>query len=445
MKEFSLIAAMTLKCGIGLNNTLPWKLKSDLKQFQEKTTRNAIIMGRKTWESLPKKPLPNRLNIIISKNEEEKDKALIAKNFHDALELAQSQNEIFVIGGSRVFECAVKHPLCTKLFITQILTNIECDTFMSPIDLKKYELTETSPVQHENGIDFQYLVYTKRHEEYQYLDLVREILDIGNEKGDRTGTGVFSVFGRSLTFSLRNGCLPLITTKKVYWQGAIQELLWMISGSTDSRKLDAKKCKIWNPNAKDFYDKGNVNILGDCGPIYGHQMRHCGAEYIDCETDYKGKGIDQLQELITTIKTNPNDRRLLMNLWNINDLKKMCLPPCHLLSQFYIANGELSCIFYMRSSDIAIGLPFNLVFYSILTLAIATVCKLQLGDVTVNLGDTHAYKNVIDGLKLQLTRKPMEQPTIRLKTNRDFIDEFVFEDFEVNYISHPAIKMEMAV
>ncbi|XP_065188331.1 thymidylate synthase-like [Sycon ciliatum] len=289
----------------------------------------------------------------------------------------------------------------------------------------------------------------QRHEEYQYLDLIETIIGTGNAKGDRTGTGTRSLFGAQMRFNLRDGQFPLLTTKRVFWRGVVEELLWFVRGCTNAKVLSDKNVHIWDANgSRSFLDKlGHTEREeGDLGPVYGFQWRHFGAEYKDMHTDYTGQGVDQLAQVIHTIKTNPNDRRIIMSAWNPADLGKMALPPCHLMCQFYVANGELSCQMYQRSADMGLGIPFNIASYSLLTCMIAEVCDLKPGDFIHTLGDAHVYSNHIQPLQEQLKREPREFPTMKIKRKVTDIEDFKLEDFELDgYKPHPKIAMEMAV
>ncbi|KAG6451679.1 hypothetical protein O3G_MSEX007291 [Manduca sexta] len=222
---------------------------------------------------------------------------------------------------------------------------------------------------------------TSKHDEYQYLNIVKQIIDTGDKRIDRTQVGTLSIFGAMQRYSLQNNTLPLLTTKRVFTRGVIEELLWMISGSTDAKTLSAKGVHIWDANgSRSFLDNlGFTNREeGDLGPVYGFQWRHSGAKYIDAKTDYTGQGIDQLQNIIDTIKKNPADRRMIMCAWNPSDLGLMALPPCHCLAQFYVASGKLSCQLYQRSADMGLGVPFNIASYSLLTHMIAHITGLEV-------------------------------------------------------------------
>ncbi|KAI5739109.1 hypothetical protein M8J77_015080 [Diaphorina citri] len=286
-------------------------------------------------------------------------------------------------------------------------------------------------------------------DEQQYLHLLDKIIKTGHKKSDRTGVGTLSLFGAQMRFDLTNGTFPLLTTKRVFWKGVVEELLWFIKGSTNAKELSDKGVKIWDPNStREYLDSiGLVDRKeGDLGPVYGFQWRHYGAEYKDMFTDYTGQGIDQLQNIINTIKTNPNDRRIIMCAWNPIDMPKMALPPCHCLAQFYVADSKLSCQLYQRSADMGLGVPFNIASYSLLTYMIAHVTGLQPGDFVHTLGDHHVYLNHIEPLKIQIQRPLRPFPTLKIARTVEKIEDFTFDDFILeNYKPHPKIEMQMAV
>jgi thymidylate synthase len=291
--------------------------------------------------------------------------------------------------------------------------------------------------------------FVKCYDEEQYMRLVDEIIEFGVIREGRAGHGTKSIFGAQMRFSLRNGKFPLLTTKKVFWRGIIEEMLWFINGSTSSTLLSDKGVKIWDANgSREKLDELGFQQreVGDLGPVYGFQWRHWGAEYQGPNADYAGKGIDQLAECIRLIKNNPNDRRIVMSAWNPSDLPKMALPPCHMFCQFYVANGELSCLMYQRSCDMGLGVPFNIASYALLTCMVAHVCGLKPGEFIHSLGDTHVYLNHIPPLKEQLTRQPMPFPTLQINPLVKEIGDFKSGDFHLEgYDPHPAIKMDMAV
>ncbi|XP_063417085.1 thymidylate synthase-like [Mytilus trossulus] len=307
--------------------------------------------------------------------------------------------------------------------------------------VKTGEIKQNGCNGHTNGT-------TRRHDEYHYLDAIQEVMDHGVRKSNRTGIDTLSIFGMQMRYSLRDQ-FPLLTTKRVFWRGVAEELLWFVAGCTSGKKLSDKNVKIWDANgSRDFLDGLGLTHReeGDLGPVYGFQWRHFGAEYKDMHADYTGQGVDQLADVISKIKTNPDDRRIIMSAWNPVDLKKMALPPCHAFVQFYVANGELSCQLYQRSGDMGLGVPFNIASYSLLVYMIAMVTNLKPGDFVHTIGDAHIYINHMDPLKEQLKRVPREFPKLVIKREVTDIDDFKFEDFEiVGYNPHPKIAMEMAV
>jgi len=289
----------------------------------------------------------------------------------------------------------------------------------------------------------------KNLDEYQYLKLVENIIEQGVVKGNRTGIDTKSIFGAQCRYSLRNGCLPLLTTKKTFWKGILHELLWFIKGSTNANELTEKGVHIWDANgSREFLDKRGLTDReeGDLGPIYGFQWRHFGANYQNMNTDYEGQGVDQLANVIDMIRHDPNNRRIIMCAWNPSDLPQMALPPCHCFVQFYVANNELSCQLYQRSADVGLGVPFNIASYAMLVHMIAHITNLKAGDFIHTMGDTHIYVNHIDPLKEQLLREPKSFPKFIIKKKVSDINDFVFSDFAVDgYDPHPKIVMEMAV
>ncbi|TGO68572.1 hypothetical protein BOTNAR_0023g00530 [Botryotinia narcissicola] len=321
----------------------------------------------------------------------------------------------------------------------------------------------------------------KKHEEYQYLDLIREILETGEHRPDRTGTGTISLFAPApLKFSLTSPTgtpiLPLLTTKRVFLRAVLTELLWFISGSTSSLPLSAAGIKIWDGNGSRAYlDSIGLShrVEGDLGPVYGFQWRHFGAKYIDAETDYTGQGVDQLAEIVWKLKNNPWDRRIILSAWNVADIKLMALPPCHMFAQFYVSfpkssttsstsesntnpskpeskpKGILHCQLYQRSCDMGLGVPFNIASYALLTHILAHACDLTPGTFTHTMGDAHVYVDHVDALKVQLEREPREFPELgilREDQGSGVVDGWKPEEFEVRgYKPHGKIDMKMSV
>ena len=262
----------------------------------------------------------------------------------------------------------------------------------------------------------------------QYLDLMRHVMHHGARKDDRTGTGTLSVFGHQMRFDLSQG-FPLLTTKKVHTRSIIHELLWFLRGDTNIRYLKEHGVSIWD----EWADEN-----GDLGPVYGHQWRSWPAP--------DGRQIDQISQVLRDIRTNPDSRRLIVSAWNVAEIERMALPPCHLLFQFYVANGRLSCQLYQRSADIFLGVPFNIASYALLTMMMAQATGLKPGEFVHTLGDAHLYLNHLEQAQTQIAREPRPLPTMRLNPEKTSLFDFDYDDFELlNYDPHPAIKAPVAV
>lgn len=259
----------------------------------------------------------------------------------------------------------------------------------------------------------------------QYLDLLRDVLENGVDKMDRTGVGTRSVFGRQMRFDLNKG-FPLMTTKKMHLKSIIYELLWFLKGDTNVKYLQEHGVRIWN----EWADEN-----GDLGPVYGSQWRN-----------WNGEGIDQIAEVIEKLKKTPNDRRMIVSAWNVGKIAEMHLPPCHMMFQFYVANNKLSCMLYQRSCDMFLGVPFNIASYALLTMMVAQVCGYELGEFIHTLGDTHIYHNHFEQVREQLSRTPYELPQMKINPLIKDINDFKYEDFELQgYQSYEAIKGQVAV
>ncbi len=287
------------------------------------------------------------------------------------------------------------------------------------------------------------------HEEFQYLQLIENILKNGSTSETRNGT-TKSIFGNMMRFTLNNGTIPILTTKKVAWKTCFKELTWFIKGNTSNKLLKEMNVHIWDDNgSKEFLEKQGLDYEeDDLGPVYGHQWRHFNAPYTDCNTDYENKGIDQLQELITNLKseTGRQSRRLLISAWNPCQIKEMALPPCHVLMQFYVSeNKYLSCSLYQRSGDVGLGVPFNIASYSFLTHILAKHCGLEAKDFVYFLGNAHIYEEHIEPLQEQLTRIPYEFPKIQIKEQKEKIEDYDLKSIEfiTEYKYHDIIKMKM--
>uniref|UniRef100_A0A0E0J9U0 Bifunctional dihydrofolate reductase-thymidylate synthase n=1 Tax=Oryza nivara TaxID=4536 RepID=A0A0E0J9U0_ORYNI len=481
-RSYQVVVSATRDMGIGKDGTLPWKLPGDLKFFKDITVttsdpskKNAVVMGRKTWESIPLKfrPLPGRLNVILTRSGSfdfaTAENVVICGSLDSALQLLATTpycltvEKTFIIGGGEILRQSLNAPACEAIHLTDIESSIECDTFIPPIDLSMFHPWYSSFPVVENGIKHSFISFVRvtesiaeandssgkeltgndskkvkfeienfsflpkmifeRHEEYQYLNLVQDIIRNGAKKNDRTGTGTVSKFGCQMRFNLRRN-FPLLTTKRVFWRGVLEELLWFISGSTNAKVLQEKGIHIWDGNAsRQYLDR-----------------------YTDMHADYVGKGFDQLMDVIDKIKNNPDDRRIILSAWNPTDLKKMALPPCHMFAQFYVENGELSCQMYQRSADMGLGVPFNIASYSLLTCMIAQVCDLSPGDFVHVIGDAHVYRTHVEALEEQMRKQPKPFPILKINPVKKDIDSFVTSDFKlVRYDPHHKIEMKMAV
>lgn len=262
----------------------------------------------------------------------------------------------------------------------------------------------------------------------QYLDLMQHVLDNGAQKHDRTGTGTVSVFGYQMRFNLQEG-FPMVTTKKLHLKSIIHELIWFLTGDTNIKYLKDNGVRIWDEWA---------DADGNLGPVYGSQWRSWPTP--------DGQHIDQITNIINTIKNNPDSRRIIVSAWNVAEIENMALPPCHAFFQFYVADGKLSCQLYQRSADIFLGVPFNIASYALLTMMVAQVCNLEAGDFVHTLGDAHLYNNHIEQANLQLSREPKQLPTMKINPDVNSIFDFKFEDFTLeNYEPHPHIKGVVAV
>lgn len=473
--NISIVVAMDSKHGIGYKNTIPWHNREDFKYFKELTEnkqyfKNAVVMGRKTYESIGR-ALPNRLNIVISTNLAERNKysndvekgLVYVKDPDSAIGFCNTYNidNIFIIGGSSIYEHFMDK--ATNIYITHQLHTYVCDVFFPYAKFSEQNkvVVSSKPLLENNECSAIVVHYriTKdakvaNTDEYQYLDLVKNILLNGLTKPNRTDHSSVSIFGHNSKWSLKDLQFPLLTTKKVFFRAVVEELLWFISGSTNSKLLENKGINIWKGNTtRDFLDKRGLQHLeeGDIGAGYGFQWRHSGAEYSGHVVDYTGKGVDQLQELIDTIKKDPNSRRMIMCSWNPSALSSMALPPCHVMFQVYCENSEgkksiLHSILYQRSADVGLGVPFNIASYALLTIILAHCCDMEPGTFTYYTGDTHIYSNHITAMKKQMFRVPRKMPILKIKSESKNIYDLKYEDFILeNYDPYDSIKMDMAV
>lgn len=543
--RFNIISAMDTNRGIGFKNNLPWDVKGDMKYFKTLTAKlpeddyfnyyNVVIMGRNTWNSIPAefRPLPNRINIILSTKPADivigdvKNKHLVHVisdwqdmfsvvnriNKQGTIEGLESEkpimiNNLFVIGGQKVYESAINHPYCDKIYLTEIYHQYDCDTHFPKlsdgrnnytlIDVSEFKSDYDTIIEEtvyyrfmtyqndkyfiENNIDENVInsinvletnipksikndkimasirsEFTKNgrfvnKEETDFLDFIKDIRDNGIARSDRTGVGTLSVFGRQLKYNLRD-TFPLMTTKRMFLRGIFEELMMYLRGQTDNKILQAKKIHIWDGNtSREFLDKIGLNHFeeGDIGATYGFNFRHYGAKYEGCSKDYTNEGFDQLKYAIDLIKHNPSSRRILINLWNPSTLGQVALPSCLSQYQFYvdIDKKELHLQIYIRSTDVFLANNWNTCTGALLVHMICALKDIDLhpGELTVVTGDTHLYQSHLDAVNQNLEREPRPFPKLVIKQEKDNIEDFNWEDIGLyGYNPHPSIKAEMAV
>ena len=456
---FDIIVAIDNDNGIGKNGIIPWSKPNDMANFKRITTTvldynksNAVIMGRLTWESLPSKHLPNRINIIISStlNQTEYDEITIFQTLNDAIEYTKNNimiEKVFIIGGERIYQEALLHYDLRYIYVTNILENYNCDKFFPKIDPSRFKLESSDNIKELVFNKYINIYNSEREnkEEIEYLNLLKSILDNGVEKNTRNGM-TKSLFVNRLSFDMNNG-FPLLTTKKCFWRGIVEELLFFINGKTNANILKTKNIKIWNENtSKEFIETRNLDYKeGDMGPMYGFQWRHYGSEYYGMDHNYNGMGFDQLKNCINNIKENPNDRRHIITTFNPNDVSKSVLAPCHgICTQFYVDNNKLSCAMVQRSADCFLGLPFNIASYALLLHLIAKECDLEPFKLEMILMDTHIYEEHFDVVKEQIKRKPFIFPKLMFTKKKILNNEYKYEDFELhNYICHDKLSGKM--
>lgn len=451
----NIIAAHDEEYGIGKDNSIPWYCEDDMTFFRKVTKNGVLIMGRKTWDSLSLKSRNSlskygRECIVISSTPVEDCETV--SSYTEAKELALfkvDEHRIFFIGGSQVYADAIEDPDVRTMYITEIEGGHDCDVFFPYFDASKWKvryklkLGEYSKMTH----------YTREHEEEQYLELLTKIVRSGAHLQDRTKTGILSVFGAQMKFDCSEK-FPLLTTKKTFFKGIVEELLWFMKGETDSKKLEQVGVNIWKGNtSREYLDAHGFSNRreGDIGPGYGHQWRHWNAKYTNPEEDYTNRGVDQLKNCIESIKkelaTGNHDRRNLMLAWNPEQVGEMSLPPCHILVQFYLESDNLSLHMYQRSADMFLGVPFNIASYALLLKIVAKLTNTYPKELTMSFGDAHVYSNHIDAVYEQLGNEPYPFPTVEL----DITPDMDIKDIQsgmiklVDYQHHKAIRAPMAI
>jgi len=492
--KYNIIVSINNHNIIGEKNKLIIQSKQDLQYFYRITTgkypegdKNIVIMGYNTWLSIPsdKKPLKNRINIILTISHEDKinqsDTIKVFNSLQQAFHWSSenSNGKVFVIGGTTIFNECCKDEFFDDLdllYVTRFNNDYQrnYNTHNFPLQLfHNKQLIQKSEVLNEvcqrphlkdhlsmnkyirnpeeiNSIDFTFNIYQNKNNsnqnELQYIELLNKILNKGIETESRNSK-VLSLFGEKMEFNLNEG-FPLLTTKKMGYKTILRELLWFIRGSTSNKELQDKNVHIWDQNStREFLDSRGLSYEeGDLGPVYGFQWRHFGAEYESCYSDYSDKGIDQLKNIIELIKNDPTSRRILLNSWNASDIDKMALPPCHVMCQFNVnlRDKTLNCQLYQRSGDMFLGVPFNIASYSFLTCILAKITGYKPGKLIHILGDTHIYENHINAVKEQIKRVPYQFPELILSDELSDIDNLKEEYFTIqNYLSYPKITAPM--
>lgn len=443
--SFNIIAAYTKNRGIGIKNKLPWNIKSDLNFFKKTTNKSTIIMGRNTWNSLPKY-LNNRNNVIITKNPEKlkifnkyEKNPIIVKSLDEAL-LIKDNKQKFVIGGEQLYNEAILHNNCKYLYLNEINTHYDCDTYFPEIP-NYFKLIDTQQFNEFNSKKYKNIMDINS-EENQYIDCLKYILKYGEKKVDRTGVGTLSVFDINLKYNIKqienNYQIPMITTKQMFYKSSIWELIWMLRGETNSKWLEQKNVNIWKGNSsKEFLTKLGLNYEeGELGPIYGKQ-------WVDWN------GINQIENIIDIFKTDKSSRRAVLSGWNVSDLNKMALPPCHLMYLFNITNNKLNCKTILRSNDMFLGNPFNTLNSSILTIILAKAIGIEPGQISMSISDAHIYLNHIEQIYKQIDRQPYEFPLLEFNKNINNYNDIYnlnINDFKFyDYYHHSKLTGKMAI
>lgn len=463
LSRFSVIVCIDSKNGIAKDGVIPWKCPEDMRFFRETTIgngKNCVIMGRKTFEFIPpeNRPLKGRFNIVLSKNQiaENNNNLLIVPSIYHALAKIGSCNvydKVWICGGQEVYKEIIEKflYLCDEIIVTRLKVDYQCDRFFPYEKIEKLQKSLTKPPVIAADYTRLYFTPNVRHEEYQYLSLLRKLLDEGELKEDRTKVGTKFLFGQQLEFDISNS-IPLLTTKKVFFKGVLKELLFFISGKTDTKILEKDGVNIWKQNTRKAFleSKGLSYPEGCMGPSYGFQLRHFNAFYEGPDADYQGKGVDQLTKIIEEIKTNPDSRRLVLTYWNPVQTDEMVLPPCCYTITFNVSGDRkyLDCQVIQRSGDMFLGVPFNICQYSILTYMICHLTGLKPRKYVHSISNCHIYLNHLQQAEKQLTRNPFPFPKLEIKNGFEIhtIDDFKYENFElIDYNCWGEISAPMAV
>jgi dihydrofolate reductase/thymidylate synthase len=445
---FDVIIAMTKEGGIGFEGKLPWKCKEELQLFKQITMNGVLIVGRKTYESLP--TLKDRTIIVLSSNEKPKEvskEIIFSSSISEASELYK-HSKVFIAGGAKLYDDVFNNwrHCINRVYLSVMNDPYKCDTFVK-FDPMNWTVNKKFTYEHDKFIHYELLPIVT--EESKYLKLLEDVSMNGWIKEGRNGKSK-SLFGKTLEFDLTKG-YPLLTTKKMFFRGIVEELLFFIRGETDTNLLTDKNIKIWNGNTnREFLDSVGKNDrkVGVMGPMYGYQWRNFNAEYNEEKAKPNEKGMDQLLMVINQIKTDPHSRRILLTDFNPLQAHDGVLHPCHsIIIQFYVCNGFLDIFCFNRSTDLFHGLPFNIASTALFHTLIAKITGLTARKFVLSLGDVHIYESHYDIVLEQLKRIPFEPTTLKicktLNTLED-IENLEYSDFElINYVSYKTLKASM--
>lgn len=443
-----LIVCVDKKYGIGKDDKLPWKCKEELALFKQKTMGKIIVMGRKTVENLPK--LEGRTIMCLTRNKQERiptrNVVTYIHSMEEILEIPNWKENIIFAGGASIYKQAIKNGMVKRVYLSQLKNTYECDTWFNGDWLIEFVVSSVE-------LREEFIHYTMEHTshgEYQYLQLLEKTLSSERRIGRNGST--YSNFFNTITFDINNG-YPLLTTKKMFLKGIVEELLFFLCGKTDSKILENKGVNIWKGNtSREFLDSINMSDRreGVMGPIYGYQWRHFGAEYDEVYAKPLEKGIDQLANVINLIKTDPYSRRIIMTTYNPAQVGDCVLPPCHsLIIQFYVTDEvilDMTC--YNRSQDLFLGTPFNIASSALLLILVGKLTGKIPRFLHMILGDTHIYDNHIEQVKEQIDRQPYKFPDLIIPNISclEDLENLSYNDFKLeNYYPHDAIKAEMVV
>tara|TARA_B100001113_G_scaffold43553_1_gene30773 strand:- start:42 stop:1487 length:1446 start_codon:yes stop_codon:yes gene_type:complete len=460
--------------GNGKNN-LAYRSSVDLLHFQTLTSRpevndtqNVVVMGRRTWDSLKGRHLKNRTNLVLSNSivlDEETSNATTIKSWNELFEYVHTNTirKVFIIGGKKVYEDFLKkyRGIIDKIYLTvfesqeyryvlNMVNKFDVDNLKKGFKLEDNiivkDLVKTETNARDMVINFETYKYDTSSSERMYM---RHLTNVLTQPTRVTRNGIVrSSFGLRMVYDLSDGSVPLLTTKAVAWKTCIKELLWFLKGQTNNELLKKEGVNIWSANASSTFlkERGLEHYKeGDLGPIYGFQWRHSGANYENMTVDYTGKGIDQIESCLNQLLNDPYSRRIIVNSWNVSDLDKMALPPCHILFQWYLdSKGRLWIQLYQRSGDMFLGVPFNMFSYAVLLNLMCKKTDYKPGGIVHIIGDAHIYENHIDAVEKQLSRNPKEYPKLIINSKKEWKD-YTIDDFEINdYNPHEKIFAPMS-